>query len=132
METTSTTIVTDVTRPKSVEDLSDWESRGHSVFTIDATYCIRYPSLGQHLLAALAEAERLGMTVTDGLVEMPKTTDELDQILAGKQRNWDNDKNAYLKALDDPTTCPDWRRNSLNAWARAEGVQEIDFEQVAQ
>lgn len=90
-----------MTRPSSPEDLEEYNRRGHSVATIPADYITRHPSLGMHLLAALAEAERLGLQVENGEITIPLTDEELDYKVKAAQRSWDSGKELYEKYLAD-------------------------------
>lgn len=109
-----------MTRPYSPEDLEAYELKGHRVATIPSTYITRYPSLGQHLLAALAEAERLGLVIDDGDIIIPLTEKELDIKLKSAQDSWDFGKRVHDKYLEDGVW-PDhaW---SWGHYLRAEGI----------
>lgn len=110
-----------MTRPESHEDLDAYERRGHNVATIPSTYITKYPSLGQHLLAALAEAERLGLEVNEDMIVIPLTAEELDGKLKDAQRHWDQGKAQYEQYLRDGQ----WPKYSWmwNAYLTAEGIE---------
>ena len=124
-----------MSRPETHADLPQYERGGHQVATVTADYVVKYPSLGHHLLAALAEAERLGMSIEDGVISIPKTTDELDAALAQRQRMWDNSAERYAKAAADPESVPEsYWRGDVDRFAAAEGLEPINWgtsEQVA-
>lgn len=124
-----TNTISTTTRPKTIEDLTEWDRRGHHVATVTANQIVNYPSLGQHLLAALAEAERLGFDVKDGEIVIPLTAEELEKKLEQKQRAWDNDQADYRKALaGEPTYA--WRRNTIDAWAKGEALEPVNWDEV--
>lgn len=110
-----------MTRPASPEDLEEYYRRGHSVATIPADYITRYPSLGMHLLAALAEAERLGLQVENGEITIPLTEEELDHKVKSAQRSWDTGKEMHDKYLADGA----WPKYSYgwNSYLTAEGIE---------
>lgn len=89
--------------PQTIEELSEWQKKGHTVATIPADYITKYPSLGMHLLAALAEAEHLGLTITDGEIIIPLNDDEIATKIKSAQDSWTYGKNAYEKFLEDGT-----------------------------
>lgn len=126
---------TDTTRPITHDDLPDYARQGHLVALIPGDYLTRYPSLGQHLLAAIAEAERLGLRHTsDGRIEIPRTEVELDKALEQAQRSWDMDKERYEQALVNPASIEQtYWRGSVDRWAKAEGREPITWptEQVS-
>ena len=116
-------------RPTTHDDLPDYQRAGHIVANIESEYVVKYPSLGQHLLAALAEAERLGLTVEAGVITLPKTTDELDEALTNAQRLWDNSADRYEAALADPESVEEgiWRK-IINDWARENRRPEVEWD----
>lgn len=120
-----------MSRPTTHDDLEDYVRKGHVVASIPSTYITRYPSLGQHLLAALAEADRLGLTVTtDGDIVIDLTTDELDTQLKSAQRSWDYDEASYRKAVaGEPIE--QWRRSGVDRWARTEGMDPVAWDASA-
>lgn len=125
-ETSTTTDTTATTRPTSHDDLPDYQRQGHLVAQIPADHITRYPSLGQHLLAALAEADHLQLVRTpDGAIRIPRTTEELDASLAGAQKNWDTSARWYEDARMDPAAVEVWKRSSVDHWAKAEGRDPI-------
>lgn len=116
-------------RPTTHDDLPDYLRAQHSVAHIEAEYVVKYPSLGQHLLAALAEAERLGLTVEAGAITLPKTDEELDNALTQAQRSWDVSAERYEKAVVDPESVEVgiWRKIT-NDWARENGLPEVEWD----
>lgn len=127
MAETSTT----TTRPTSYDDLTDWQKQGHQVAAVTPEFVVRYPSLGQHLLAALAEAEHLGMTVVDGVITIELTDDELQRKLKAEQRSWDTTRDWYHAAVADPSAIDSWKHSSINAWATREGLDPIAWDDEA-
>jgi len=119
-----------MSRPTTYDDLPDYARQGHLVATIAAEFVVKYPSLGQHLLSALAEAERLGMTVQGGEIRLERTTEELDEALANHQRIWDNAEERYRKAFADPSTVEGVWQGIVNRHAADEGYPAIDFEAI--
>ena len=119
-------------RPTTHDDLPDYIREGHRVAHVEAAFVVAYPSLGQHLLAALAEAERLGLTVEAGTITLPKTTEELDEALANAQRTWDHSAERYDAALLDPDSVePGIWRKITNDWARENDRAEIVWDDSA-
>lgn len=119
-------------RPANHADLPDYVREGHRVAHIEAEYVVKYPSLGQHLLAALAEAERLGLDVEAGTITLPKTTEELDKELADAQQSWDYSHERYANAASDPSVVePGIWRKITNDWARENDLPEIEWDAEA-
>ena len=110
-----------MSRPESPEDLEEYYRRGHEVATIPSDYITRFPSLGMHLLAALAEAERLGLQVENGAITIPLTQEELDAKIKSAQRSWDTGKEMHDKYLADG----EWPKYSYvwNSYLLAEGIE---------
>lgn len=117
-------------RPETHADLSEWQRQGHLLATIPSDFITRHPSLGQHLLAAIAEADRLGLPRTsDGEIRIPKTDDELDVALRSEQRSWDYNAERWAAATNgDPDACIPALRYSVDAWAKAEGRDAVDWD----
>jgi len=82
-------------RPQAWEDLEDYARKGHVIASIPSTFITRHPSLGAHLLAALAEAGRLGLTVEGDEIVIEQTTEERAAALASAQRSWDYSHEKY-------------------------------------
>jgi hypothetical protein len=118
-----------MTRPVNTEDLPDYERKGHLVARIESSYITRHPSLGQHLLAALAEADHLGLVVDDGEIIIPLTEAELDRKVKSAQDSWDFGKEVYEKFIEDGV----WpeRAWSWGAYLRAEGIAAPTKEEAA-
>ena len=75
-----------------------------------------------HLLAALAEAERLGLQVGDGgEIKIALTDEELDNKVKSAQRSWDAGKEMHDKYLADG----EWPQYSYvwNPYLTAEGIE---------
>jgi hypothetical protein len=131
-ETSKTINIPGITRPTSYDNLADYQREGHLVAQITAEYAVRFPSLGQHLLAALAEAKHLGLEVEDGTIRIARTTDELDASLASEQRSWDHIRDYYLKAVDDPASITEpYRRGWVDTFATNEGLPAIEWPEVS-
>jgi hypothetical protein len=109
-----------MTRPTSIEDLDDYDRKGHRVATITSTYITRYPSLGMHLLAALTEASRLGLDVDDEEITIPLTEGELAANIKRAQDSWDRGKAMYDKYLEDR----EWPKypSTWFAYLKTEGI----------
>ena len=111
-----------MSRPTSPDELDDYERQGHRVANIDSSYITRYPSLGMHLLAALAEAAHLGLEVKeDGEIIIPLTEEELTRKVESAQRSWDYGKKQheeYLESGEWPTYSYLW-----NNYLTAEGIE---------
>jgi len=116
-----------MSRPESVEDLTDWQRKGHHLATITAGSITRHPSLGQHLLAALAEADRLGLQVENDEIVIPLNEEELEKALRSAQRSWDYNQTAYTEAVADPSSAEGWRRSGINSWASEEGLPTVEW-----
>lgn len=116
-----------MSRPEGYDDLPDYQREGHLIARIPSDHITRYPSLGMHLLAAIAEADRLGLVINDDRIEVPPTDEELDAALAQQQRSWDTAHEWYAAAVngDEVET---WKRNTVNNWARKEGRDPIDWD----
>lgn len=81
MPTTTAADIVGTTRPECHEDLEDYQTNPHVLVKIDASYLVRYPSLGLHLLAALDEAKTLGLRVSnDGEILLPREAENLPAI----------------------------------------------------
>lgn len=122
-----------MSRPSTHDDLPDYTRQGHLVAHVPSDYITRYPSLGQHLLAALAEADTLGLVRTpEGRIEIPRTDEELDQSLEQAQRSWDYNLRRYEGVLaGDAKACPDYMRSTVDAWAKDEDRDPIDWTAVS-
>ena len=108
-------------RPENHEDLDDWTRKGHIVATVHSEHLTRFPSLGMRLLAALAEAERLGLTLQDGEITIPPTAEELDKKLETHQRSWDYNL-ARWQRLVAGEELKDWEHTAAIDWAKTEGL----------
>ena len=117
-----------MSRPTSHADLPDYARKGHVVASIPATFITRYPSLGQHLLAALAEAERLGLVIDGDDIVIPKDDDELDVALRSAQSSWDTSKRWYDEARNGEVI-DSWKRHSVITHARTEGLPVPGFDE---
>lgn len=84
-----------MSRPETIDDIDDYARAGHVVATIPPDHITAFPSLGQHLLAALAEAERLGLARVGNDIVIPLTDDELAEKLSNAQRHWDYQRESY-------------------------------------
>lgn len=109
-------------RPSNPSDLDKWQLRGHVIATIPSDHITKYPSLGQHLLAALAEADRLGLDRDGDDIVIPLTEAELDAKVKSAQRSWDYDKATYEAALAGEDI-EGWRLSSMHNWCKAEGIE---------
>ena len=117
-----------MSRPAAYTDLSDYERKGHVVATIPATHITRFPSLGQHLLAALAEASRLGLAIEDDDIVIVKTDAELNAALKTAQRGWDAHRDYYEQArAGEPLET--WKHYGTKSHARAEGLPVPEFDE---
>lgn len=118
-----------MSRPDSHDDLIDWQRQGHLVAQIPSEHLTRHPSLGAHLLAAVAEADRLGLVrEDDGSIRIPLTDDELDAKVKSEQRSWDYNAERWEKSIQgDPEACPTYMRSTLDAWAKADGRDLVDW-----
>lgn len=118
-----------MSRPITFDDLPDYYRNGHVVASIPTGYITRYPSLGQHLLAALAEADRLGLSLVGDDIVIPLTDDELSSNLRQVQRNWDAGNAWYEEAMVSGSVTPDYRRYSVTSFAREEGRPVPTFDE---
>lgn len=116
-----------MSRPTTHADLPDHVRKGHVVATIPATFITRYPSLGQHLLAALAEAERIGLTIDEDDIVIPKTDGELDAALKSAQHSWDTSQRWYDE-VSNGEVIDSWKRYSVITHAKAEGLPVPKFD----
>ncbi|MDR7253753.1 hypothetical protein J2X46_002743 [Nocardioides sp. BE266] len=109
--------------------MSDWQRQGHLVAQIPSEHLTRHPALGAHLLAAVAEADRLGLIrEADGSIRIPLTDDELDVKVKSEQRSWDWNAERWEKSMaGDTEVCPTWARSGVDAWAKAEGRDLVDW-----
>ena len=116
-------------RPETHDDLYDHQRQGHLVAIIPSEFITRYPSLGHHLLAAIAEADHLGLIRDDdGAIRIAQTDGELDAKLDSAQRSWDYSAERWEKSMaGDPAACPSYMRTTLDMWAKAEGRDLVDW-----
>lgn len=115
-----------MSRPVTHDDLPEYDLKGHVVATIPATHITRFPSLGQHLLAALAEASRIGLTLDGDDIVIDKTVDELDAHLKSRQSLWDYAQARYEKAAaGEPIES--YMHYSVNQFAKDEGLPAIEW-----
>lgn len=119
-----------MSRPESHDDLTDWQRQGHLVAQIPSEFLTRHPALGAHLLAAVAEADRLGLVrEEDGSIRIPLTDDELDAKVRSEQRSWDYNAERWEKSMQgDAEACPSYLRYSVDQWARSEGRDAVDWD----
>jgi hypothetical protein len=118
-----------MTRPTSHADLTEYALKGHVVATIPATFITRFPSLGQHLLAALAEAQRLGLTIDGDDIVIDKTEAELDSAVKSAQTSWDYDLKFYERWIAGTLADDSMRsyyESSARRFAKAEGLPVLD------
>jgi hypothetical protein len=93
-----------MTRPSSHNDLSNYDRKGLTIANIyGGDAMLEHPTIGQHLTAALVEAQRLGLSIKGGDIMTVLTAEELDAKLATAQADWDRGEEAYLKYLEDGT-----------------------------
>ena len=118
-----------MTRPSSPADLKDYETKGHTVARIESAHITRHPSLGQHLLSALAEADRLGLVIDDGEILIPLTEEEPDRKVKSAQDSWDFGKDVYEGFLKSGV----WPERSWGwaAYLSAEGIEAPKKEEAA-
>lgn len=91
-----------MTRPSSHNDLSNYERKGSTIACIySGDSLVEHPTVAQHLTAALAEAQRLGLSIKGGDIMTIPTAEELDAKLAKAQSDWDRGAEAYLKYLNE-------------------------------
>lgn len=118
-----------MSRPESHDDLSDWQRQGHLVAQIPSEHLTRHPALGAHLLAAVAEADRIGLIrEEDGSIRIPLTDEELDAKVKVEQRSWDYSAERWEKSMaGDAQACPSYMRSSVDSWANSEGRDLVDW-----
>jgi len=93
-----------MTRPSSHEDLSNYDRKGSTLAIIySGDAALEHPTVTQHLMAALAEAQRLGLGIKGGEIATIPTEAELDKKLATAQSDWDRGEAAYMKYQEDGT-----------------------------
>jgi len=93
-----------VTRPSSHDDLSNYDRKGSTIASIyGGDAMLEHPTVGQHLTAALAEAQRLGLSIKGGDIATILTEEELDAKLLKAQADWDRGQDAYMKYQADGT-----------------------------
>ncbi|MDM8086317.1 hypothetical protein QUV83_16200 [Cellulomonas cellasea] len=108
-------------RPSTHGDLSEHQRKPVTIASAYLSTLVQYPTLGQHFVAALIEAGRLGLTVTDdGEIQRPRTDAELDNTLRSAQATWDDGKADYEAALAGAT--PTYRYR-IEAYCKAEGLE---------
>ena len=117
-----------MSRPATHDDLDTYARKGHVVATIPSTFITTYPSLGQHLLAALAEAQRLGLTIVEDAITIPLTADELDTRLSNAQNSWDYQQGKY-RAIETGEILESWQRYGVIEWAKGEGLPLPTFDE---
>lgn len=117
-----------MTRPTTYDDLDEYNRKGHVVASIPTDYITTYPSLGMHLLAALTEADRLGLARDGNDIVIPLTGGELDSKLKSAQRSWDSSTEWYQQAVSGAPV-EQWKRYSTVCHAKAEGLPVPEFDE---
>lgn len=110
-----------MSRPAVAADIDAYYLKGHTVAVIHSENLIRYPSLGKHLLASLAEAAHLGLEVGEGEIIIPLTDEEIARKIETEGRSWDFGKEAYEKYLNDG----EWPKYTYlwDKYLTAEGIE---------
>jgi hypothetical protein len=59
-------------------------------------------------------------------LDIPKTSQQLDEQLKSDQYRWDEMEKLYRQALagDNVDPIPEWRRDTLKDWAKKEGLPD--------
>jgi len=119
-----------MTRPSSHEDLSNYDRKGSTIASIyGGDGMLEHPTVAQHLTAALAEAQRLGLSIKGGDIATILTEDELDAKLLKAQGDWDRGAEAYRQYQEDgtfPTHNYYW-----SDFLRAEGIATPKKDEVS-
>lgn len=116
------------TRPQSVDDLSDYVRQGHLIVLIETARLLDFPAVATHLVAAIAAAETDDrLTFQGNELRALRTDAEMAKQLAQAQQTWDQNRNRYCEALDDPNKVPPWGRSSVDRWAEGEGLAAIEW-----
>ena len=93
-----------MTRPSSHEDLSNYEREGSAIASIHGgDAMLNHPTVAQHLMAALVEAQRVGLSVNGGTITTILTEEELAAKVAVAQERWDLGQKTYKQYLADGT-----------------------------
>lgn len=114
-----------MSRPIGLGDIEAWKLEGETLVTVHDGLK-QYPELMVAFYAALTVASDVeGLTVSDGKLTRDKTSAERLDILERAQREWDKNLEELNKALDDhmfEKALTKWRRDSLKAFAKKEGL----------
>jgi hypothetical protein len=118
-------------RPRTFADLEDFNTAPHEFIKADPQFVMRDIAVG-HAFLALLEALRTSPEfdlTEDGEIKatVPLTEEEMTAKLRSAQSSWDASKAWYEQAEEKHVES--WKRYSINAWARREGLEPIDWEQ---
>ncbi len=115
-------------------DLPEYQREPKLLLHYDTELAATHPSVGVHLMAAAAEAQRLGLILgVDGgsgiaVVRVARSADELAKALEAAQKGWDADLARYDKAFDDPASVPaGWQRDSVDRFAADNDFDAVDW-----
>ncbi|WP_223690072.1 DUF7432 family protein [Leifsonia poae] len=118
-------------RPSTFADLDDYTVAPHEFIKADSQFLMRDIAVG-HAFLALLEALRASAEfdlTEDGEIKATVALAEEEKTarLRSAQSSWDVSKAWYEEA--EEKVIESWKRYSVNAWARREGREPIDWEQ---
>ena len=119
-----------MSRPESIADIKH-DDRFIRVATFDVDQIITSPMLLKHYNSMLEQVQKLGGFADKNYsgveLHIPKSKKLLEDQLKGDQYHWDELQRYYnLAVVRGPgdTDVPEWRRNSIKEWAKAEGLPD--------
>jgi hypothetical protein len=113
-----------MTRPETHADLSDYQTRGQTLFSWNVALA-EHPEVEQYIVKAKLEARKLGFEFEYNEIRVPLTTAELDKRLDEAQRKFDNGLDYYADILAGKTTYAEleWiHKNAAEYYAEREGI----------
>ena len=121
-----------MTRPTTVDDLTDYKKKPHEFLSLEITYLTRDVKVGAAALAliqAVRESEAFVLS-EDGefKVTVPLTEAELESRVKSEQRSWDYTRDDYEHAVNGTKTIETWRRYAIDEWAKREDRDPINWE----
>lgn len=119
-------------RPETIEDLADHERQAREFVRVDLQHLTKDVAVGAAVLGLIDAARRSECFSVDEagefLITVPLTEAELLSRLETAQRSWGYTSDAYSAAREGSRQVETWHRYSVNQWAKAEGLDEIDWE----
>lgn len=113
-------------RPVTIDDVKYYHKLPTPVFRIETSQLTRHPEVAAALMAAIKRVQldpALEFDPDTGECARPLTPEQLQDVLEGRQKSWDNEKLQYDEYMADPTSqIETWRVNTVRQFAEAEGL----------